>query len=157
MTVEGGRPVRGATWFDRDYPVLLAAAKLTQASDYNHCTTYEIAEETGLEVRDVVKALANLEQRYVNLHEAGSLAQRDYIVTGLTAAGLEAADVWPASDALAQRLVEALERALDDTPADSPKAGRLRAALNALKDLGVGASGNLLAQALAVALGLGVR
>jgi len=146
---------RGATWFDRDFPVLRATAHLVQASPYNHCMTYEVAAEAGFAVEDVVKAISNLKERYLYAKDESSLAAKDYIITGLTAEGLEATDVWPASDALAERLVAAIEAALDSTPEGSPKANRLKVALIALKDLSVGVSGNVLGQVLAVALGVG--
>ncbi len=71
-----------------------------------------------------------------------------------TEAGLVAAEVWPSSDTVAERLITALEALLDETPEGSPKRSRITAALGALKDLSVGTGGNVLGQVIGGALGL---
>jgi hypothetical protein len=146
--------VRGRTWFERDYPVLLATARIVGASQYNHAMTHEIAGEMGIDVTEVVKAISNLKQRYVTVNPSSGLGNNDYIITGLTAEGLVAADVWPSTDTVAERLIEALERALDEAPEGSTKQKRIRAALDGVRDLGVGGAGNVLGQAISYALGL---
>jgi len=146
--------VKGRTWFERDYPVLLATAAQLEESRSNMAMSHEIAARAGIEADQVVKALGNLGTRYVLTKDASSLGGRDLYAVGLTDKGLEAADVWPSSDLLAERLVAALERLLEETPEGSPKAGKLRAALDALRELTVGTAGNVLGQAVSTALGL---
>jgi predicted ArsR family transcriptional regulator len=146
--------VKGRTWFERDYPVLRAAAELIEASPHHHVPAREISEATGLEFHAVLNALENLATRHVTTEDWSSLAGRDYVVTGLTADGLVAADVWPSTDVLAERLVLALERLADETPEGSAKQKRLQAAVTSLRDLGVGGASGLLSQAVSVALNL---
>lgn len=146
--------IKGKTWFERDYPVLRAVAELLEASDFSQTTADEVAQKVELPKRDAVKSLERLGTKYVTLADVGSLNHRDYFVTGLTADGLVAAEEWPQPDDIAVRLVAALEKALEEAPQGSAKAGKLQQALHALQELGVGASGNVLGQALSVALGL---
>lgn len=146
--------VRGRIWFERDYPVLLATAKLLEDSPYSQARSQDVADETGLAQDEVVKALKHLEQKFVVLSDISTLARRDYLATGLTADGLVAADVWPSSDTVAERLIEALERALDEAPEGSTKQKRIRAVLDGVRDLGIGGAGNVLGQAISYALGL---
>ncbi|MGW6263993.1 hypothetical protein [Cellulosimicrobium funkei] len=146
--------VRGRTWFERDYPVLLATAELLETSAYSHATTPQIAAKTEIDIGAVVKALTNLKERYVLVTDASTMTSRDYLVTGLTADGLVAADVWPSGDTVAERIIAAIEKALEEAPEGSPKQTKLKSALGSLRDLGVGGAGNILGQAVSSALGL---
>lgn len=146
--------VAGRTWFERDYPVLRAAVGLCQASTYNQTTTHSIAASTGLELVEVVKAVTNLQEAYLYVQDTSSFEGRDFIIAGATERGLVAADVWPSAELLTDRLVAAIERALDDAPTGSPKSTKLRTLLDALKDVSTGTAAGVLAMALASTLGL---
>lgn len=144
----------GETWRKLDYPVLLAAAHLCDESAFGHAASHQIASRTGFSVEDVVKAIGRLRERYLLAEDVSSLASRDLFVTGLTEAGLVAAEVWPSAETVAERLITALEALLDETPEGSPKRSRITGALVALKDLSVGTGGNVLGQAISGAFGL---
>lgn len=137
-------PLKGQVWYARDYPVLLAAVQACQESPHGLTQTSELAQRTGISQEDVVAAVANLGERYLHIREESSLAERDFIIRGATAEGLIAANVWPSPDALAGRMVTAIEQAIETTPADSPRAGKLTALLNAARELSVGTASNVL-------------
>lgn len=101
-----------------------------------------------------MKAIGRLRVKYVLAEDMSTYDGRDFFVMGLTEAGLVAAEVWPSSDTVAERLITALEALLDETPEGSPKRSRITAALGALKDLSVGTGGNVLGQVIGGALGL---
>lgn len=143
----------GATWDDRDYPVLIAAVKLCQENDYNHTTCDAIVSETGLSKQQVVRAVGNLGQRYLNIKDAHSMASADYIITGPTVEGLVAAEIWPSPDALQERFVAALEAMIENTPVGSPKAKKLEGVLEAVRDLATSSGGSLFGQLMAMSLG----
>lgn len=147
-------PTKGTTWYDRDYPVLRATARLVQGSSYSQATTSQIAAASGFDVSDVVKALNNLKEQYVRVTDVSSIAARDYLVIGLTPDGLVATDVWPSADTVVERLIAALKSAVEEAPEDSAKQSRLRSAWQALVDLSTGATANVLAQAVTSAMGL---
>ncbi|QOR69130.1 hypothetical protein IM660_10325 [Ruania alkalisoli] len=145
--------VKGRLWFERDYPVLRATAELIEESGRG-VTSDRIAERATMQQADVVRALRDLSTRFLDVQDVTTYDGEDYYALALTADGLVAADLWPSSDTVAERLIDALERALDEAPSDSPKATRIRAALDSMKDLGVGGAGNVLGQAISSALGL---
>lgn len=148
---------RGRTWFERDYPVLLAAVQLCQADPFNQTTTWAVAERTGFEQGDVVHAVSNLKEKYLHARDASDLTSRDYTIHGATEAGLVAAEVWPSGDVVAERLVTAIERMLETTPAGSPRASWLSGLLDAIRDVGTGVASGVLSQLLSQALGLPAR
>lgn len=151
-TIDDG--IRGKTWFERDYPVLRATAEILEEGSRTAVMSAEIAERTSLAHHEVVKALDNLSTRYVRVQDMSSLAGKDLCAVGLTADGLVAADVWPSPDAVVERLIAALERSLDEAPEGSKKEKRIATALNSLRELGVGGTGNVLGAAVSSALGL---
>jgi|GEM_PF-1996352 len=122
-------------WTTIDYPVLLEAARL-QSTNGRPVTSAELAEGTGLDVTVVVRAIGRLAQRYVEVRSVSSLAATDYLVTGVTADGLEAAGQWPSPEVAADRILAALDAAIDDTTEGSPKQGRLKAARDAVASIG---------------------
>lgn len=149
-----GDAVKGRVWFERDFPVLLAAVEMCQQSTYNQATTHQVAAATGLELSEVVKAVSNLKEKYIHVVDQSSGSERDFIITGATDAGLIATDVWPSTDALAERLVAAIEQALAVTPKGSPKATTLQGFLAATKDVTTGTAAGVLSALLAQALGI---
>lgn len=152
--VVSNEDVKGRTWFERDYPVLLAAVDQCQASAFNQTTTHAVAAATGMDVGEVVKAVANLKEVFLHVNDVSTLGARDYIITGATERGLVAAEVWPSPEIITERLVAAIERALDETPTGSPKATKLVTLLGAVKDVSTGTSAGLLAMLVGRALGL---
>ncbi|GAA2237167.1 hypothetical protein GCM10010401_06610 [Rarobacter faecitabidus] len=123
--INEAEPVKGKTWYERDYPVLVAAVAICQDNAYNRAMTHEIARRTGIDVVDVVKSINNLQERYLYAKDTSTVGARDYIVTGATAAGLQATDVWPSAQSLEERLIAILEKQLEELSADSPKAKKV--------------------------------
>ncbi len=136
-------PAKGKTWYERDYPVLVAAVSICQESQYNHATTQQVATRAGIEVVEVVKAINNLQERYLYAKAQNTLVARDYIVTGATAEGLEAVDVWPSARSLEERMISILEQRLEELPEGSPKANKISGVLAAVRDLATNTSGNV--------------
>lgn len=145
---------KGRTWFERDYPVLLAAVDLCQASPFNQTTTWEVAERLGIEQPVVAQAVSNLREKYLHAQDESDQVQRDYIIKGATEAGLVAADVWPSGDLLAERFLAAIERAVETTPQNSPRAAALGTLLDAVKDIGTGVAAGVLSQLLSQVFGI---
>jgi hypothetical protein len=146
---------RGSIWFDRDLPVLLATAELLDETIYGNAQTHAIAERSGIPQPEVVKALNNLKSRYVLVKDASSVALRDYMVIGLTPAGLEAAGVWPSGETLTERMVGALQAVIDEAPEGSPKSNKLKAVLASIKDAGIEIVGSVVGQAINRGVGIG--
>ena len=88
----------------------------------------QIAEDTGLDHTDAVRALLALSKRYLDVAFTRTASGEVHfaVVQGVTAAGLEATGRWPSAETAADRFIAALDRAIDETPEGSPKASRLR-------------------------------
>lgn len=145
---------KGQQWYERDLPVLKAAAELCGESSNNHTMTHNIAERSGIPQGDVVKAVSALMEKYLHAKTEGSLASRDYIITGLTAEGLVATDRWPSPVALQERFVAALEQMIEETPAGSPRATKLEGVLGAVRDLSTGTGAAVFGSLIAAAAGI---
>lgn len=144
---------RGETWFSRDLPVLRAAVYACEENTYGRTSTARVVELSGLPRDDVLKALVNLRTRHVRLLEQHSLRSADYIVEGITAEGLEASGAWPSPTVLQERFIAAMEAAIDEAPAGSPKAIRLSRVLQSITDLATGTGGNVFGQILWSSIG----
>lgn len=148
------QPAKGQQWYERDFPVLKAAAELCGESSFNHTMTHSIAQRAQLPQAEVVKAISSLKEKYLHAKNQDSMTSRDYIVTGLTAEGLVAADLWPSPDALQERFVTALEQMIEETPADSPRATKLEGVLAAVRDLSTGTGATVFGTLIAAAAGI---
>ncbi len=114
----------------RDLPVLITVARLLEADDIVQSS--DVAAAVNLPERQVELALTNLSQRYLSVEDASSFDGRDVYVTGIRAAGLEAAGQWPTPETAADRLLAAISRLADAEPADSPRRPRLIAVRDGL-------------------------
>ncbi|MBD8585967.1 hypothetical protein IFT90_15535 [Frigoribacterium sp. CFBP 8766] len=110
-------------WAARDYPVLMAVAKMLEEQDV--LQSQEIATSSGQSQREVVLALTNLGHRHLVVKDASGFNERDNYVVGIRPEGLEAVGQWPSSDVAADRLIAALDALVDTSPIDSPKQNRL--------------------------------
>lgn len=128
----------GDVWTARDLPVLRAAAELLDERAGRMTDYRQVAGRAGMEPDDVLRALVNLDQRYVDANLQRAMGGQIVLaaVRAITAEGLEATGRWPSADVALERLVAALDAEIDSAPVDSPKAGRLRAARDAV--IGVG-------------------
>ncbi|MCL2455549.1 MAG: hypothetical protein FWD18_09680 [Micrococcales bacterium] len=150
-------PVHGQTWFERDLPVLMAVVALQEESNGQALLPCEIADRTGLDESHVMKAIRNLEKKFLLTYKRrradGSV--EFVLVQDVTADGLIAAGMWPSGEAIVERLIAALEAAIDEEPKDSPKSNKLKAVLSSIQDLGVSITGSIIAQGVMRTAGMG--
>jgi hypothetical protein len=111
------------TWVSRELPVLDAAVSLLdEGIDFPEAT--DIAERSGLDVKDVARALLALRGEYVDLLQSmgdpGGWAVRE-----VTSAARRAVGQWPSPEGVVDALAEAFGSAAEQEP-DSEKKGRLR-------------------------------
>lgn len=121
-------------WRDRDFPTLLAAARILESDDPVDADSQLEAfqEEAGLNERELARALIGLEQAgYIQTHSITSMAGDPTVwVTGLTERGRRKTGLWPDEEATADALVDLLARAAEQVDNDEDagalrKAGRL--------------------------------
>lgn len=123
-----------SVWDERDFPVLVAAARLLEEGDEVSVGADEIAEATGINEDQVMRALGALENVFTtgNAHRGwgGAIA---YDVYGLTERGRRAVGLWPSGDA-ADALVDALRQAeaATDDPEEQSLLRRAGAAVSAI-------------------------
>lgn len=124
-------------WTSRDLPVLIATVELLDEAAGRPVDEKKIVAATGMDRDDVVRALVNLERRHldVNLNKAMGGQVVLAIVRGVTAAGLEASGTWPTPEDAVDRFLAALDRVIDETPSNTPKAGRLLAIRDGAKSM----------------------
>jgi DNA-binding transcriptional ArsR family regulator len=120
-----------STWETRDYPTLLAAARILDTSAHS-VLAEEIAEDItrdcGLSVEDVTHAL-------IALGEGGYLTvTRELVVSGVTERGRRAVGLWPSDDDSVDALAEVLLQAAEQTDDPEDKT-RLRKAGEAVAGL----------------------
>lgn len=124
------------TWTARDLPVLRVAARFYDEQG-PVMGSREFEEATGLPREDVIRALRALDGEFVDAgFMRGDNAIYGYVVRSVTPSGLRAVGQWPSADVAADRLLEALTSLIDETPAGSPKAGKLRAIRDSLTGIG---------------------
>ena len=135
------------TWFARDLLVLREVARRVEADE--SLQTSDIADALGLDPKVVGRAGTRLkEDGYVKGGEAmGAGVIRFFDVT---AKGRREVGQWPSPDAV-DRLISALERAIDDA-SDDDKRSRLRRLAESVKD----APREVVTSILAAAIGSGL-
>ncbi len=125
------------TWLTRDLPVLEATVDLLNELGHPGAITVSpIADRTHMSAQDVFDALLALQPEYVTLQMV--LAGGDpnpQMVTGVTAAARRATGQWPSAEALTDRLLLALQQALDQET-DATRKSKLRSAADALTGMG---------------------
>jgi hypothetical protein len=113
------------TWASRDLPVLDATVRLLE----NNFVVYvrDIAAETGIDPRDVDRALTALDGEYIGDYEQFATAgdPNPWHVGRVTAAARRVVGQWPTAESLIDRLAEAFSTAAD-READPEKKSRLR-------------------------------
>lgn len=124
-------------WNALDFPVLKEAVRgMSGGARFVQYT--DIAKALQLDKADVAAALVRLNTRYLEVKV--SYAFGGTIVScaaqGVTEPGLREVGMWSSPEAVADRLIAALEALIDNTAEGSPKQSRLRAARDGL--LGAG-------------------
>jgi hypothetical protein len=102
-------------WQDRDFPVLMAAARYLEEADDDVPGLEELIEATGFERAQVVKALSALDGTFIDASRHDSMGGIwSYDVIGLTERGRRAVGLWPSGEGV-DALVTALRQAEDAT------------------------------------------
>ncbi|MGH3481478.1 MAG: hypothetical protein ACRDQD_32265 [Nocardioidaceae bacterium] len=118
-------------WHDRDFPALLATARILESDTPEDADTQLEAfqKAAGLSERELVRALIGLEQAgYIETQGVAPLAGDPTIwVTGLTERGRRKTGLWPDEESTADALVDLLAQAADQVE-DEDDAGALRKA-----------------------------
>jgi len=122
-----------STWASRDLPVL---ASIVQWRDDNPLdigpSLGDVAEITGLDVMDVLRAVEALVGPYIGIERMMSGGDPSpWFVTGVRPGARQAVGQWPSGESLVEQLVAGL-RAAEQSETDPVDRGRLRAALDAL-------------------------
>ena len=131
-------------WHTREYPVLLAAARLLD-DGHRPLRVRDIEAQTDIEAGLIIEALRGLVPAYLEGKPLDTLGGTiDFIVKDLTERGRRATGLWPREDEAAGALIELLEQAADGTQ-DEDDAGALRKAGRLLKSV----PGNVIADVTA--------
>ena len=116
------------TWFSRDLLVLKAAVSaFDDLAPEQIPQGMEIVEATGLDVRDVTKALIALDGEYLDVRKtAGGGSEWD--IYGVFANARRAAGAWPDPHRLAEQVIDAIDAVADDASEPESKSRLRRAA-----------------------------
>ena len=122
------------TWVSRDLPVLEAAVRLLDGGAWE-VTVAEIADETGLDLKTVDRALEALTGPYVAEYQrlATGGVPDTWSVTKVTAAARRVVGQWPTAESLAERLAAAFSEAADVEQDLSARAGCARSPASSAK------------------------
>lgn len=140
------------TWDHRDYPVLVEVAKHFDAS-IQPLATYQVAEATGLPIKDVESAGRALARRgYVEIigdfsadvTDFRSITGKTYVATGLH----------PSEADTAAALIAALREAADRT-SDAEQKNRFHKLIEAATSVGTDVLGSVLGSIAVKLAGLG--
>jgi hypothetical protein len=121
------------TWTSRELPVLQAMVEYLDDPAHTHIGPAGIAELSGLDEDQVVRALRALAEATPPFIQGSQPAQCTYpvLVTGVSERARRAVGQWPSGEQLAEELLRRLQQAADDEP-DPERRGRLRQATTVL-------------------------
>jgi hypothetical protein len=122
------------TWGSRDLPVLNAIVQHFDEHGPDIATVKHFAEVTGLEAKEVYRAVMALSPTYLELSITMG-GEEGAAVQGVTDEARRAVGQWPSPDVWADRIVKAYQQAAEQEP-DENKRGRLRATAEALGGFG---------------------
>jgi hypothetical protein len=124
------------TWFERELPVLEAAIALLDGLGHpGFVEVRSIANRTGTDPQQVFEALLAMQDEYVTLHFVGEGDPNLEMVTRVTPAGRRAVGQWPSAESLSDRLLVAMQDALDHE-SDPVRRAKLRSVTAALTGMG---------------------
>jgi DNA-binding MarR family transcriptional regulator len=128
------------TWASRDLPVLDAAVRLLE--DNVMVTVAGIAAATGIDPKDVARALDALQGRFVVEVRKGLGGDRSrWYIMKVTAEARQAVGQWPSAESVLTELVQGLSAAAE-READPERQRRLRQAASllggAVRDITIG-------------------
>lgn len=146
-----------STWEDRDLPVLAAIVELTEEGE-DYIELDQLADRTGFDdatVRRAVFALADEQPPFFRYADATTFGGRDIgAVSNPTGYARRTVGAWPTADALADRIVQGLERAAE-AETDQERQGWLRKAAAWFGTAGRGVLVEVAGSAVSRGVGLG--
>jgi hypothetical protein len=114
-------------WASRDFPVLVATAKLINEGE-RHVMARQLSKSLDLGTDEVLLALDGLVPTYLTGKPLDSLGGRtDFLVNGITERGRRAVGLWPSGEGV-DALVDALRKAENTTDDPEEKTVLRRAA-----------------------------
>lgn len=121
------------TWFSRDLAVLVEAVRHFDTID-QPLAANTVAENLGWEAETVSAAIRALARGgYVT--EARTMARGGGMIMQVSAEAYREAGAWPNAETLADRLLTAMQQAIDQAPAGEAKS-RARRAMEAVRSAG---------------------
>src|SRR5215211_126603 len=126
-----------STWETRDLPILEVVVRyFDENAGMLYPQVHDLAALTGRDPMEVYRALKALHPTYLRLREVMSGADPNpHMVMGITDEARRAVGQWPTPEAVADRIVAALQEAADREP-DEKKRTKLRAAADTLGSFG---------------------
>jgi hypothetical protein len=142
------------TWFDRELPVLEATIQLLEerGSPGAVVRVGQISERCGIEPSKVLTALASMQPEFVSLLLVESDEPNSQMVETVTGAARRAVGQWPSPETMSDRLLAALNEAVEQE-SDPTKRSRLRAAADAVAGIGRDVLVNVFSTAATGAIG----
>jgi hypothetical protein len=138
------------TWWSRDLPVLDTAVQLFQQQDFVYVE--DLARETGFEVKDVGRALRDMQGVFVGqIMGIGDMER--WCITEVTPEARRAVGQWPTPENVVARLAEAFSAAAEHEP-DPERRGKLRALGSFLADTGKDFAAEVVAKVIAHQTGM---
>jgi hypothetical protein len=150
------------SWTEWDYPVLQAIARWDNDNSLHRA--FLAREEVAKYLADVPpgeewkvgRSLQRLaEDRLIEVINTMDGTPWPSTVTRITPAGLRRAGAWPNPESLINTLAKGLEETAEQIGVEETEACRLRAAAQAVRDVGLDFSAKVTAELIAKASGLG--
>jgi hypothetical protein len=143
------------TWVSRDLPVLDAVVRLLDEG-HHAVTVADAAGQTGLDTKDVDRALEALKGQYLTEYRklATGGVPDSWYVTGVTPAARQAVGQWPTAESVTQRLAAAFAEAAD-AEQDPERKSRLRQIARFLGETGKDLAAEIIAKVIMRQTGMG--
>jgi hypothetical protein len=138
------------TWWSRDLPVLDAAVHLLQQHDFVYVE--DLARETGFEVKQIARALRDMQGVFVDLTMSMGDVER-WCITEVTPEARRAVGQWPTPENVVARLAEAFSAAAEHEP-DPERRSKLRGIGSFLADAGKDFAAEVVAKVIAHQTGM---
>jgi hypothetical protein len=144
-----------STWEDRDLPVLRAVVRIEDDTQH-HVRAEQIKEATGLDDKDVQRALGALAREnppFFEIIDASSMGGTFYMgAVNCTGHARRTVGSWPTPDNLADRIIAGLQEAADNAPSEEERS-RARKVLDGVGGVGKGVLTGVLVKVLSGEVG----
>jgi hypothetical protein len=132
-----------STWESRDLPVLEAVVRYIEERTRSP-EVFDVAQISGWDINDVLRALNVLDPTYVALRRVGP--PEHWTVVRVTDEGRRAVGQWPSPESVVEQIARAFLKAADQEP-DEQKRSRLRTLGEGLLGFGKDVAANAVANA----------